>query len=341
MDMENKEITIYDIAKALQISASTVSRGLNDDNRVGKKTKNRILEAARSMQYQRNIYANKLRSKHTNTLGVIIPRVNSYFMSTVIAGMEKVANERGYMLIISQSQESAKKENSMIQTMFNSRVDGLLVSLAADTRNLKHFNKVFDKNIPVIFFDRVVSHPNCATISIDNRKAGYDATSHLIEQGCKQIVFIGGNQNRNVYADRLAGYQQALIENGIEYDSSRILINGLTEQDGMEAAKKILKMDPMPDGIFASNDASAVSCLSELTKAGITIPEQIAIVGFNNDPVSRAVKPGLTTIEYPGFEMGEVSASNIIDAINRQTPGIFKSVMLNHNLIIRQSSKNG
>ncbi|HPM31508.1 MAG TPA: LacI family DNA-binding transcriptional regulator [Chryseolinea sp.] len=339
--MENKEITIYDIAKALQISASTVSRGLNDDNRVGKKTKNRILEAARSMQYQRNIYANKLRSKHTNTLGVIIPRVNSYFMSTVIAGMEKVANERGYMLIISQSQESAKKENSMIQTMFNSRVDGLLVSLAADTRNLKHFNKVFDKNIPVIFFDRVVSHPNCATISIDNRKAGYDATSHLIEQGCKQIVFIGGNQNRNVYADRLAGYQQALIENGIEYDSSRILINGLTEQDGMEAAKKILKMDPMPDGIFASNDASAVSCLSELTKAGITIPEQIAIVGFNNDPVSRAVKPGLTTIEYPGFEMGEVSASNIIDAINRQTPGIFKSVMLNHNLIIRQSSKNG
>src|SRR5688500_512897 len=204
-----KDVTIYDIAKALAISPATVSRGLKDHPGIRKDTKKRIMEAAHQMGYQHNLFARNLRTRKTNTIGVVIPRLNSYFMSTVIAGMEKVANERGYILIISQSQESVKKEIASVNTMFNSRVDGILVSLAFDTQNIDHFDAMLKNEIPLIFCDRVAEHTKCTSIVIDNVKAGYDATLHLLEQGCKRIIYIGGNLSRNVYADRLKGYQQA------------------------------------------------------------------------------------------------------------------------------------
>src|SRR5688572_19377505 len=166
-----KDITIYDIAKALDISPATVSRGLKDHPGIRKDTKKRIIEAARQMGYQHNTFARNLRIRKTNTIGVIIPRLNSYFMSTVIAGMEKVANDRGYMLLISQTQESAKKEVASVNTMFNSRVDGLLVSLAFDTENIEHFDAMLKKEIPIIFFDRVAEHTKCTSIVINNTKA--------------------------------------------------------------------------------------------------------------------------------------------------------------------------
>jgi len=253
-----KEITIYDIAKALEISPATVSRGLKDHPGIRKDTKKRILEAARVMGYQHNTFARSLRIKRTNTIGVVIPRLNSYFMSTVIAGIEKIANTHGYNLIISQSQESTKHEIASVNTMFNSRVDGLLVSLAFETENIDHFNSLLQKNIPLIFFDRIAEHTKCTSIVIDNAKAGYDVTMHLIDQGCKRIVYIGGNLNRNVYADRLKGYRQALDEKGVSFDPALVIINSLNEQAGSEAAQQVLKMNVLPDGIFAANDTSAV-----------------------------------------------------------------------------------
>lgn len=334
----HKEITIYDIAKALEISPATVSRGLKDHPGIRKDTKKRILEAARTMGYQHNTFASSLRVKKTHTIGVVIPRLNSYFMSAVIAGMEKVANDRGYMLIISQSQEAVKKEIALINTMFNSRVDGLLVSLAYDTENIEHFNNVLKKDIPVIFFDRVAEHTKCTSIVIDNAKAGYDATNHLLDQDCRKIVFIGGNLNRNVYADRLKGYRQALLERDITYDPELVIINNLSEQSAIDAAQAILKMNPLPDGIFAANDTSAVACVRELKQAGIKVPEQIAVVGFNNDPISRVIEPNLTTIHYPGHEMGEIAATTLINSISNLPSANLNTLVLRHNLIIRQSS---
>ncbi len=333
-----KDVTIYDIAKALDISPATVSRGLKDHPGIKKDTKKRILEAALQMGYQHNNFARNLRIKRTNTIGVVIPRLNSYFMSTVIAGMEKVANDRGYILIISQSQESVKKEIASVNTMFNSRVDGLLVSLAYDTENLDHFNAMVKKEIPIIFFDRVAEHTKCTSIVIDNSKAGYDATHHLVEQGCRRIVYIGGNLSRNVYADRLKGYKQALAEHGIAFDPSLVIVNNLSEQSGSDAAKQIMQMDPLPDGVFSANDTAAVACIGELKQSGIKVPEQIAIVGFNNDPIARVVEPNLTTIHYPGHEMGEIAATTLLNTLMKLPSAKLNTLVLRHNLIVRQSS---
>jgi LacI family transcriptional regulator len=259
-------------------------------------------------------------------------------MSTVIAGMEKIANIHGYNLIISQSQESAKREIASVNTMFNSRVDGLMVSLAFETENIEHFNSLLQKNIPIIFFDRIVEHTKCTNIVIDNVKAGYDITSHLIEQGCRRIVYIGGSLTRNVYIDRLRGYKQALAEKGISFDDSLVIVNSLNEQAGSEAAQQVLKMSILPDGIFAANDTSAVACMQELKQAGIKIPTQIAVAGFNNDPISRVIEPNLTTVHYPGLEMGEVAATTLINGLNKMSATNLNTLVLRHNLIIRQST---
>jgi LacI family transcriptional regulator len=267
-------------------------------------------------------------------------------MSSVIAGMEKVANGAGYNLIISQSQESSKKEIESTKTMFNTRVDGLLISLSAETKNFDHFDVIFKRRLPVIFFDRVVELPHCTSIIINNERAGYDATSHLIAQGCKRIVHISGSLNRNVYADRLKGYKYALLENNIPFEPSliftnneKVFISHLSDRAGAEVAKKILKMEVLPDGIFASNDTSAVACIRELKLAGIKIPQDIAVVGFNNDPISRVIEPNLTTVHYPGEEMGELAASTLINSLKNLSSGNHLNTMvIRHELIIRQSS---
>lgn len=336
---DKKEVTIYDIAEKLDLSPATVSRGLKDHPAIKKETKKRIKEAALKMGYQNNLFASNLRSKKTNTIGIIIPRLNSYFMSSVISGMEHVMNRKGYNLIISQSQETYEKEVSSATTMYNNRVDGLLVSLAYTTENVDHFEVLLKKKIPVIFFDRVFDHPKCTNVVIDNTRAGYDAVHHLVEQGCKRIVYIGGDLKRNVYADRLKGYKMALQEKGIPFEEKLIIINNLNEQGGLDAAQKILQMKPRPDGIFAANDSTAVACMQGLKAAGIRIPQDMAIVGFNNDPLSRIIEPNLTTVNYPGYEMGEVAATTLINAITNAGASPITTLVLRHQLIIRQSSQ--
>jgi LacI family transcriptional regulator len=335
---QTKEVTIYDIAEVLNVSPATVSRGLKDHPGLRKDTKKRIVEAARKMGYQHNTFASNLRRKRTNTIGVIVPRLNSYFMSTVIAGMEKVANNAGYNLIIGQSQELFKKEIAGVNTMFNSRVDGLMISLSYDTKNTEHFNVLLKKQIPLIFFDRVIEHPNCTSIVIDNVKAGYDATMHLIEQGCRRIAHVGGSMNRNVYSERLKGQIMAMKDRGIEHDPSLVISNNLSDQEGAEAAQQLIKLDKRPDGIFTANDTSGVAIIRELTQSGFNVPDDIAVVGFNNDPISRVIEPNLTTINYPGTEMGEVAATTMINKLKDVPPPNLNTVVLRHELIIRPSS---
>ncbi len=333
-----KEVTIYDIAEALNVSPATVSRGLKDHPGLRKDTKKKILDTAKKMGYQYNTFASNLRRKKTNTIGVIVPRLNSYFMSTVIAGMEKLVNENGYNLIISQSQESFKKEIAGVNTMYNSRIDGLMVSLAYDTKDTEHFEALLTKNIPIIFFDRILEHAGCTSIVIDNHQAGYEATKHLLDQGCKRIVHLSGSLNRNVYADRLDGYKQALQEKSIAFDPELVISNNLSDMGGEEAARQILNMNEKPDGVFAANDTSAVACMRELKLAGIKIPEDIAFVGFNNDPVSKVIEPNLTTVNYPGQEMGEVAAATLLNKLNKSNTANLNTIVLRHELIIRQSS---
>jgi LacI family transcriptional regulator len=333
-----KEVTIYDVAKVLNVSPSTVSRGLKNHPHIKKETKKNIIAKAKEMGYQQNKFASNLRQKHTNTIGVVVPKLDSYFMATVISGIEKITAQNGYGLIISQSQESWKKEISCISTLFNSRVDGLLVSLAFDTKNLEHFNLLLNKDIPVVFFDRVTDCNGCMSIVIDNYKAGYEATSHLIEQGCKRIVHIGGNLLRNVYSERFRGYKQALTDNKIEFEQNLVVICDMSGQASTEAAKKILKMLPRPDGIFTSNDTTAVAAMVELERAGVIIPDEIAVVGFNNDPISQVIRPNLTTVDYPARQIGEIAAASLINKLKNSESANFSTIMLKHDLICRQSS---
>lgn len=336
---KDKEVTIYDIAKELSVSPTTVSRALNDHPAVNSNTKQRIFETANQMGYRSNMFASNLRSQRTNAIGVIVPRLNSTFMSSVIAGMEKVANESGYNLIISQSLETVDKEIANAKTMFNSRVDGLLVSLAYDTEKIDHFEPFIKKGIPMLFYDRVYEHKKITGIVIDNIQAGYKATQHLIEQGCKDIIHITGNLKRNVYADRLKGYKYALMDNGINFRKKDVIVNNLSEEAGIQAAQQILKMDQLPDGIFVANDSCAISCMKALMQEGVKIPANIAVVGFNNDPICRIVEPNLTTIDYPGYEMGEVAVRNLIHRMEGLYDNIItNTITLRSDLIIRESS---
>ncbi|HTL08008.1 MAG TPA: LacI family DNA-binding transcriptional regulator [Chitinophagaceae bacterium] len=334
-----KEITIYDLAKALQLSAATVSRALQNHPSINKKTRERIVAMAEQMGYRSNRFASNLRKSKTNTIGVIIPRLNSQFVATALAGMEKVASEAGYNILVSQSMESAAREIANTKTMFDNRVDGLLVSLAYNTGSMEHFEKFISRGIPVIFFDRVADNDQCLRIVINNYQNAYDITAHLLQQGCRRIVHITGNLTRNVYAERYHGYTAALQDAGLIPDTQLLLSGELNETAGMEAATAILQMDPLPDGIFCANDVCTASCMHLLKKNGIRVPEDIAMAGFNNDAIARLVEPNLTTVNYPAYQMGEVAASTLIQHLAGVLPiSGTDTIVLPSELIIRDSS---
>jgi LacI family transcriptional regulator len=334
-----KEVTIYDLARKLNISIATVSRALKDDPVVSKKTKKKIADLALELGYRSNNFARNLRTQRTHTIGVIIPRINSYFMSSVIAGIENIANHEGYNLIISQSSESAEKEIASAGTLFNSRVDGLLVSLAYDTDSLAHFEPFIRKKIPLIFFDRTADNTDGVCIQINNLKAAYEATTHLISQGRRRIVHLTATPKRNVYVDRLKGYKQALADQHIAFREDYVIVGNLSQEAGADAAARIREMKPMPDAVFVANDNCAVGCITALKQMGVRIPQDIAFVGFNNDPVSIVVEPNLTTVNYPGYEMGQIAARNLIALLDGSS-GMHttNTIILRSELVIRESS---
>ena len=334
-----KDVTIYDIAQELSLSSATVSRGLQDHPVINKHTRKRIKDAAIRLGYRHNNFASNLRKQKTNTIGVIVHELNSNFITSVLAGIEKITTSAGYDLIIAHSSENYEKEAANAMNLFHKRVDGVIASLAFDTVGLDHFKPLEEKGIPVIFFDRVEEKSETTKVIIDNYKCGYEATQHLISQGCKRIILMTANLKRNVYEHRHRGYMQALQDNGLAYQKNLVLIKDLSEQCGVEAALQILKMKPMPDGAFITNDFSAAVCMQTLKEHGIRIPEDIAIVGFNNDAISKIVEPQLTTIHYPGMDMGEVVARNLINHlkglsdINRT-----QTIVVRSELIVRKSS---
>lgn len=338
MKAKKKEITIYDIAKELNISAATVSRGLRSHDAVKEETQKKIQEAARRMGYQQNIFASNLRKKKTNTIGVVVPHLNSYFLATVLAGIEKVANQAGYNLIISQSLESLKKEVSNITTMFNSRVDGLMVSLAEDSESIGQFEFLIEKRIPIVFFDRIVNAPNCVCIEINNFQAGYEATHHLLEQGCRRIVMLSGDLRSSVYQGRHDGYRQALIDFGLTYNPDLVFFPNLRNPTDKEVVARILEMNPRPDGIFTVNDTLAITALFELKRAGISVPHDIGIVGFNDNPLSRVIDPMLSSVHYPAHQMGEIAATTLVHQLQHLPSPPANTITLPHQLIIRESS---
>lgn len=338
-----RETTIYDIASALGISAATVSRALKDHPAIHENTKLLVRKKADEMGYRLNSFASNLRRRKTSTLGVIVPRLNSNFMSSVLAGMERVATEAGYNLLIAQSLESSQKEAANVVTMFNSRVDGLLVSLAYDTTDYKHFDKFATRGIPVLFFDRVPGEVvQGSSVVIDNFGAGKDVTRHLIDRGCKRIFHVTGDLKRNVYAQRYEGYLSALRESNLEFSEDMLIIKDLSEKSGRAVARQIDEQRKQLDGIFIANDLCAVSFIKTIKELGYRVPHDIAVVGFNNDPVSQFIEPELTTVEYSGEKIGETALKTLLATLNTKAPGVAAvDLVLPYELIIRESSAFG
>lgn len=334
-----KDITIYDIAKALKLSPATISRGLKDHPAINIRTRKKITDKAREMGYRSNTFASNLRRQKTNTIGIIVHELKSQFISSVLAGIEKVTTGAGYDLIIGHSSETWTKEIANAHNLFHKRVDGLIASLAFDTENLEHFEPFVEKNIPIVFFDRVEDNPYGIRIIIDNEKAGFDATSHLAEQGCKHIAHITANLSRNVYAQRLKGYQRALSKFKLPFREEYVIVNDLGEAAAESAADQLLSMTPRPDGVFITNDFFAAVFMQILKERGLKIPHDMAIVGFNNDAISRIVDPKLTTINYPGEKMGEQAARSLLDQLEGLSSAhSTETVIIKSELIVRGSS---
>ncbi|MGF7139711.1 LacI family DNA-binding transcriptional regulator [Roseimarinus sediminis] len=332
-----KETTIYDIARELKLSASTVSRALKGSKVINSETRIKVQQCAEELGYRSNSFARNLRTQRTNTIGIIVPRLDSSFMSACLAGMEEVCNERGFNTIISQSRESVEREAQNSITMFNNRVDGVIVSLTAESSDLSYFKRFDEKQVPLVFFDRVPENTRHMSFVIDNFRSAYDATRHLIEQGCSQLVHLTLNSTSNVYIDRKKGFEAAVNDCG-NCSGKVVFLDSLTFEKGKEVAQSLLAK--LPDGIFAANDIVAAACIVSLTEKGIKIPDELAVVGFNNDPVASIVQPGLTTVAYPGKRAGMLAAGSLIECIKREgePSSAGRREMLKAQLIIRASS---
>lgn len=334
-----KEITIYDIAEALNISAATVSRALQNNPAVNAKTRTRIIQKAKELGYRTNNFASNLRTKNTNTIGVLMHELNSTFMLSVLAGIEKVIANTKYDILIAHSAESGEREKANANNLFHKRVDGLITSLALDSPDLSHFDVFLEKKIPVIFFDRVEEKQAGTKIIIDNFKGGYDITKHLIEQGCTRIAHITGNLSRNVYDLRYKGYLAALKDHKLKFDEKLLIVNNLDKESCITAVQQLLHGKHLPDAIFLTSDNAAATCIQTLKKEGYQVPKDIAVAGFNNDNISTVIEPNLTTINYSGRNMGETAARLMINhLIGKEDITFTDTIVISSELIVRESS---
>jgi LacI family transcriptional regulator len=336
---DKKEITIYDLAKELNISAATVSRGLKNHPTISMETKKRIHDLAIAKGFRLNNFASSLRKNKTHTIGVMVHELNTSFMVSVLAGIENVLGQTEYDILITHSAEKGQKEITNASNLFHKRVDGLIASLAFDTPNLRHFDQFSEKKIPVVFFDRVEEAGSGAKVIIDNFRGGYEVTKHLINQGCKRIAHLTGNLSRNVYWRRFEGYKAALKEYDIPYEDKLLFVTSLNKEQSVVAARKMTQLLPMPDALFATGDFAAAMCIQTFKEAGLRIPQDIAVAGFNNDAISTIIEPHLTTINYSGFHMGEIAAKLLLDHLNG-TSAIqpAQTITMNAELIVRASS---
>jgi LacI family transcriptional regulator len=335
--IKNTEPTIHDIARELKISASTVSRALNDNPRISLKTKEKIKAVADKLGYRPNTLASNLRNKKSNTIGIVVPLINRHFFSSVISGVEDIAFKAGYNVVISQSNDLAAKEISIVQSMFSNRVDGLIISIAMQSTNFDHLKLFRRKHIPLVFFDRAVPELETDKIVVDDFAGAFKVTQHLIDQGYKRIAHLAGPQNLTTYLDRKNGYIEALRANEITFDESLINVSTLTSEDGVPAIEKLMSLPNPPDAIFCGNDTTALSIMMYLRDKGIRIPEEVGIVGFSNEPFSKVVSPSISTIIQPGFAMGQKAAELIISKIENKDRN-FQTITLPTELVVRESS---
>jgi len=335
-----KQVTIYDLARALNLSTATISRALDNSPLVKPPTREKIRAMAEKMGYRQNLIASNLRKQQSRTIGVLLHEVNSYFATSVLSGIEKITTKEKYDILIAHSGEDGAREVANTRNLFNKRVDGLIVSLAMTTSDTGHFDPFFEQGIPVVFFDRVIKKMPCSKIVIDNLKAGYQATTHLLDQGYRRIAHITASLERNVYEDRFKGYKKALADHNILFNPDLVATCSLNREDTLEAVDKLQEQNP--DAFFITNDFAAAVCIDALQQKGIRIPGDMGVIGFNNDILGSLISPKLSTIDYPGIQMGETAAQTLIEKIKTKKNGKAsmesKNITIPSTLVIREST---
>lgn len=336
--MRSSQVTIKDIARELGISASTVSRALKDHPDISVETKRAVNELAERLSYQPNAVALSLKHSRSNTIGVIIPEIVHYFFSSVISGIEDVAYDAGFTVIICQSNEMYNREVSNAKALRSHRVDGVLVSVSKETNNYSHLKYLQDGNIPLVFFDRIVPEIQSDCVIIDDKDAAYRATKHMIEAGRKRIAHFAAPQNLIIGRDRKEGYLEALREANISIDQ-KLIIEADSFEKARNAMNELIDTGNPPDGVFAVNDLTAIGAMQTIQKRGLKIPNDISVVGFSDGRFSGITEPNLTSVDQHGYEMGTIACEMLIQRImNKDTDVAHQTKVLNANLIVRGSS---
>ncbi len=335
-----KKATIKDIAQVLNISAAAVSKALHNDSRISDKTKKAVRKVAKNLNYQPNHLASALRKGKSNLVGVIVPKTNSHFFSSVIQSIEEVLNKEGYNIIITQSNESYKKECRNIDALLFTQVDGVIASMANETIDLDYFEKIKSKGIPLILFDRGENNLNVDYVGINDYDSSQLIVKHLVDQGCKRIAHIGGYRHTRIFNNRIRGYIDAIKLHNLPFDNDLLVESSLTIEEGRKIMTQLLTLKNRPDAVYVSGDYAALGALQILKEQNIQVPNQMALIGFGNEPFTALVTPSISSIEQHSSEIGRQAALTFLKRV--KTPEIKQSlnkIILNAELIVRASSK--
>ena len=332
--MKFEATTIKDIAKALGLSTSTVSRALRDSYEISEETKKLVLECAEKLNYRPNPIALSLKERRSRSIGVVVCEIANNFFSQIINGIESVAYERGYNVIIAQSHESYEREIMDLQFLASRSVDGLLISVSTETNDTAHLKSLHDRGLPIVFFDRILEGLETHSVGVDNFKGAYEATEHLIKSGYKRIACLTNSEYLSISNERLTGYKEALLsykmnvkENYIQHCFYGGMINALVTQK------------QKPDAIFTTSDKLTTGCLKTLHRRGLKVPADIALVGFSNSDIAELLHPALTVVRQPAYEMGRAATELLLQQIESKRPiKQFEKRVLLPELTIRHSS---
>ena len=341
----NKPATIKDIARKLNISISTVSRAMRNAPDVNADTKRAVMALSEELKYQPNKLALSLKQKQTHNIGVIVPNLD-YVLSTMVKGIDEVALEAGYTVMVCQSNESFGREIVNTRRLLDSLVDGFIISVSSETKVFDHFKKIQEKQMPMVVFDRVTPYLKAPGVRIDNEDGGFQATEHLIEQGYKRIAILAGPKNLGISNQRLDGYLKALKKYRIKPDEDLIINCDFNQQYAYIATQELLNMKKRPDAIFTISDRMAIGAMLAIKEKGLRMPQDIGLVGFNNEPVVSLVTPGISSVDQPAFELGKVADKLFIETVHNNGDMSDVEEVLKPKLIIRESSlrippKNG
>lgn len=332
--------TIKDIARELNLSTSTVSRAINDHHSISKETKERVNALVAKLDFRINTLARNLRSQKSHIIGLIVPKISMYYQAAVITAIQHKLQAFGYPLMIFQTNESPELEKELVDVLYTSRVGGLIISATLYTDDFAAFDVFAKGGIPLVFYDRVPKNYPVHKIKSDEYQGGFQATLHLLEQGCRRIAIISGNLSCKIYQDRYWGYQAALEQYGLPVDQRLVYAHELTEENALQDFASMFALESPPDGIFACNDTTAIAVVAAAKKNQIPIPARLKVIGYSNDPRTEIIEPAITSVEQFPQEVGEQAATLMVNLISQKIkPGkSFVSMTTPIQLIKRTSS---